>query len=61
MDDAERIEQVGELNLDSEDAESVGAIWRRFKERLVILRAANMGEEEVAGTFEPDLKKAKRS
>ncbi len=61
MDDAERIEQVGELNLDPEDAESVGGIWQRFKERLDILRAANMGEEEVAGAFEPDPKKAKGS
>ena len=61
MDDTERIEHVGELHLDPEDAESVGAIWQRFKERLDILRAVNMGEDEVAGAFEPEPKKAKGS
>ena len=41
------------FTLEAKDAEILESLWKQFQQRLKILRAADVLDEEVAGVFDP--------
>lgn len=49
-----------EVTLSPDDRQKVKALWERYRERLAMLHAADVGDEEVAGLFVPAGEGARR-